>query len=372
MALFYTEDLDTYPAETQIGTKCRYHRDQSEYHTITSSIRVFLAGLMLLLSGCSETNVHKLAGTAQGTTYHISYWSELPMDHQKIDQSVEQALTEIDRLLSNYRPDSVIEQFNSIEQTQSQEVGAEIVSLVRVAQQVSLASNGCYDLTIKPLFDLWGFRGESLNIPTEEQLKSTLQRVGMSKLEVVDDTHLRKQQANLKVDLSSIAQGYSVERISQILQQQGIANYLVEIGGELKTNGIKPGGQAWRVALERPLPEERTLHKVITMPKDTPLAVMTSGTYRHYFDDHGQRYSHILDARNGKPVLHSLVSTTVLISDPTLADAWSTALLCLGQTDGLATANKAGIPALFIEQQHDQLIESRSDALLASKTFNLP
>ena len=185
----------------------------------------------------------------------------------------------------------------------------------------------------------------------------------MEKLEVVDETHLRKKQADLKVDLSSIAQGYSVERISKVLEQKGITNYLVEIGGELKTNGHKPGLQPWRIAVERPLPEERTMHKIVTMPKDAPMAVMTSGTYRHYFDDHGQRYSHILDARNGRPVTHNLVSVTVLISDPAVADAWSTALLCLGQKDGMAAANTAKIPALFIELQGSELTESRSDAL---------
>jgi len=138
---------------------------------------------------------------------------------------------------------------------------------------------------------------------------------------------------------------------------------LVEIGGELKTNGYKPGLQPWRIAVERPLPEERTMHKVVTMPKDAPMAVMTSGTYRHYFDDHGQRYSHILDARNGRPVAHDLVSVTVLLSDPSIADAWSTALLCLGPKDGMAAANIAKIPSLFIELQGSELIESRSDAL---------
>ncbi len=341
-------------------------------HLMTNFKRPALSSLFLvLLTGCSEPAIQKLEGPAQGTTYHISYWSETPVDTVAIKATVENEFNIIDKLLSNYRKDSTIETFNSIENTDSQEVGSEIVSLVKIAQVVHQASHGCYDLTIKPIFELWGFRGEALTIPEEPTILSTLKQIGMEKLEVVDDTHLRKQQADLKIDLSSIAQGYSVERLSQVLEHKGISHYLVEIGGELKTNGSKPGLQPWRVALERPLPEERTMQKVIIMPKDVPLAVMTSGTYRHYFDAHGQRYSHILDARNGKPVAHNLVSATVFVSDPAVADAWSTALLCLGQKDGLQAANTAKIPALFIELQGSDLIESRSDALNTLNTLTI-
>jgi len=349
------------------------NKRQTNPNTIKSTsnlIRIY--GLFLvMLTGCSEPTIQKLEGPAQGTTYHISYWAEAPVDDKAIKADIENEFAAIDKLLSNYRPDSTIETFNSVENTDSQEVGGEIVSLVKIARVVNQASQGCYDLTIKPLFDLWGFKGDALTIPNDSTILATLKQIGMEKLEIVDDTHLRKKQADLKVDLSSIAQGYSVERISKVLAQKGVTNYLVEIGGELKTNGYKPGLQPWRIAVERPLPEERTMHKVVTMPKDSPIAVMTSGTYRHYFDDHGQRYSHILDARSGRPVSHNLVSVTVLIGDPAVADAWSTALLCLGQKDGMQAANTAKIPALFIELQGSELTESQSDALSTLNTLTI-
>jgi thiamine biosynthesis lipoprotein len=323
-------------------------------------------GLILLfsmLTGCSEQAIQKLEGSAQGTTYHISYWSELPIDGKDVEASIKNEFDTIDKALSNYRPDSIIETFNSAENTDSQEVGNEIVSLVRIAQTVHQASQGCYDLSIKPFFELWGFRGDELTIPTDSAILKTLTQSGMEKLEIVDETHLRKTQSHLKVDLSSIAQGYSVEKISSVLEQKGIKDYLVEIGGELKTRGLKPGLQVWRIAVERPLPGEQVMQKIITMPKESPMAVMTSGTYRHYFNEQGQRFSHILDARTGRPVSHDLVSVTVIHEDPVIADAWSTALLCLGQKDGMKAANAEKIPAFFIQQQDNELIESRSDAL---------
>ena len=324
-----------------------------------------------MLAGCSEQVIQKLEGSAQGTTYHISYWSELPVDGKDIEASIKNELDSIDKMLSNYRPDSVIEAFNSTENTNTQAVGNEIVSLVRIARTVHKASQGCYDLSIKPLFELWGFRGDKLTIPNDQTILKTLTQIGMEKLEVVDDMHLRKKQTDLKVDLSSIAQGYSVESISRVLEQKGIKNYLVEIGGELKTRGHKPDLQAWRIAVERPLPGEQVMQKIITMPKESPMAVMTSGTYRHYFDAQGQRYSHILDARTGRPVSHDLVSVTVFLEDPVIADAWSTALLCLGQQDGMKAANAEKIPALFIQQQENELIESRSDALNALDSLTI-
>jgi FAD:protein FMN transferase len=328
------------------------------------SKRLLLVWCIVLASAsCSEQAVQKLQGLAQGTTYHISYWQQSSADNKAIKAAIESEFTAIDKLVSNYRTDSTIEIFNRTSNAENFTTGSDIVSLVLTARAVYEASQGCYDLTIKPLFDLWGFQNEKQAVPTDTEIQAMLKQVGMNKLEIFGDAVLRKRQADLRVDLSSIAQGYSVEKISQVLEAKGVSNYLVEIGGELKTKGHKPDGLPWRIAIERPLPGEQTLHKVVTMPKDTPLAVMTSGTYRHYFDANGVRYSHILDARTGSPVKHDLVSVTVFHPDSTTADAWSTALLCLGQKDGIEAANTQKIAALFIQQQGQDLIESRSDPL---------
>ena len=335
-------------------------------------LRIFLLlAVIMVIEGCSDRSIQKLQGYVQGTTYHISYWSENPVDNKRIKNSIETEYGTIDKLLSNYRTDSTIETFNSANNTDSFTVGPEIVSLVKVAQTLHHVSAGCYDLTIKPLFDLWGFQNETQVVPQQSSIDKTMAQIGMDKLEIVDDIQLRKKQPDLKVDLSSIAQGYSVEKISQILEEQGIKNYLVEIGGELKTNGHKPDLSPWRIAVEKPLPGEQKLHKVIDMPKDMPFAVMTSGTYHHYFDENGVRYSHILDARNGRPVNHDLVSVTVINENPIIADAWSTTLLCLGQQEGMKAANKEKISAFFIQQQGSEFIESRSDALNSSQHLTL-
>ncbi len=328
-------------------------------------IRAIGVVFILLLTGCeSEKTLQKFEGYAQGTTYHISFWSsQKDVDAVTLQQTVDAELKRLDEQLSNYRDDSAIEKFNALNSSEAQEIGSEIVSLIEKTRAVSEASHGCYDLTIKPLFDLWGFKGESLTPPTPAALQQALNQVGFNQLEAVDASHLRKRNPNLKVDLSSVGQGYSVGQIAGIFDTQDVDNYLIEIGGELQTRGKKPDGSTWRVALEKPLSGERSMHKIITVDRAEPLAVTTSGTYRHFFDADGKRYSHILDAKTGTPIIHNTVSVTVFDNNATTAEIWDTALLCLGREEGIKVANQAGIAALFIEQQGEAFNEFNSTAL---------
>ncbi len=317
--------------------------------------------LMVALTACTpKVELTHLEGFAQGTTYHISFYLKDTSKVPAIEMEINNELNRLDAAISNYRDDSAIEKFNAQRTTEPQEISEEIVQLIEVARHISDASRGCYDLTITPLFELWGFKKDTFSLPDETTLKETLSLVGMKKLETIDSTHLRKSLPNLRIDLSSIGQGYSVGRLAHILEAHHIENYLVEIGGELKTRGKKPDGKRWRIALEKPLPNERQLEKIVVFNSGEPMSLMTSGTYRHYFDNNGKRYSHILDARSGKPVEHTTVSVTVAHPDPTLADAWSTALLCLGREAGTPIANMNGIAALYIEQVDGSLVETNT------------
>jgi thiamine biosynthesis lipoprotein len=329
--------------------------------------------IALLLTACEQPKtVQKFEGYAQGTTYHVSFWaSEKNVDAVTLQKAVDSELKRLDEQLSNYRDDSAIEKFNMTNSTESQEISAEIVGLIEKTRLVSEATKGCYDLTIKPLFDLWGFQGESLTQPSAENLQKTLSQVGLAQLETLDATHLRKKVPDLKVDLSSIGQGYSVSQIAAILESQGADNYLVEIGGELQTRGKKPDNSKWRVALEKPLSSERSMHKVVSINQVEPFAITTAGTYRHFFDVAGRRYSHILNAKTGEPITHQTVSVTVFSDNATTSELWDTALLCLGREAGIEVANQAGIAALFIEENAEGFNEFKSTAFENLKTVEL-
>jgi thiamine biosynthesis lipoprotein len=325
------------------------------------SLSVF-AFLFAGLTACSQPDqIQRISGPAQGSTFTVSFWSEQEVDRGSLETQLKDELDRIDLLMSNYRPDSVIEGFNAQQSRDPVEVGDELVQLVEIARQVSAYSEGCYDLTVKPYFELWGFRGDKLTKPSAEQIQALKQTIGLDKVSRIDSKSLAKQHSGLRVDVSSIAQGYTVGQLAKILDKADIQNYLVEVGGELVSKGKKPEAKAWRVAIE----------KIISVQQDEPLSIMTSGTYRHFYDQDGVRYSHVLDARTGTPVTHATVSTTILIPDPTWGDAWSTAFLCMGSEQGLKVADELKLPVLFIDQQGADFIEKPSKALtdaLASGT----
>jgi len=321
-----------------------------------------------LLTGCTKTpEALKIEGFAQGTTYHLTFVLPNPQEQAIVTQEITAELQRIDASISNYRKDSTIELFNAQLDTEPHEVNEEIVKLVEQARSISKASDGCYDLTIKPLFDLWGFKKDVFHFPSDDELQKTLQLIGMDKLITVDATHLQKKLPNLRVDLSSIGQGYSVSQLANILEKHKVASYIVEIGGELKVRGKKTDGTPWRIAMEKPISTERKVEKIAVFESGEPMSLMPSGTYHHFFDSNGKRYSHILDGRTGKPIEHNTVVANAFIASSTLADAWSTALLCLGSDAGIKVANENNIAALFVDQVvnevGEQLIEKKSQAM---------
>ncbi|WFF41179.1 FAD:protein FMN transferase [Salinicola endophyticus] len=325
--------------------------------------------LGVLLGGCSRPPaLHKLEGAAEGTTYHISWWSEPEVAPETLEKRIDQALQQIDLWISNYRDDSLIERFNRGSSTQWQTLPADVVQLLSIARTVHRESRGCYDPTIAPLFDLWGFRADHFQPPSQSSIEATLAKVGFDHLQL-DPTQdrVRKTLPELSVDMSSMGEGYTLWRLRQVLEDAGIHAYLIEFGGDMLARGRKPDGSTWKVAIERPSPARMAVERVFEISAESGVSINTSGTYHHFFDEAGHRYSHILDARTGTPVTHDLVSASVIGSDPRLGDAWATAMLCLGQQAGMAVARAQHLAVLFIQQDGDgKLHESQSPALANS------
>jgi thiamine biosynthesis lipoprotein len=323
-----------------------------------------LLAFPLLLPACQAPTETALSGAIQGTTWHLKMVTKgLPVSADMIKTDVETIFRQVDEQLSNWREDSAISRFNQQKTTEWQAVPPAIIHLVNVAREVHDRTEGCYDLTVKPLFELWGFARHEEAVPTDEAIRNALAHIGMDKLEVdTAGNRLRKRDPELQVSLDSIAQGYTVAVIAQDLENHGIQNYLIEIGGEMQVKGVKTDGSPWRVAIEKPTPMVREVQRILDLHEATGTAVMTSGTYRNFFESGGKSYSHIIDPRTGMPVTHNLLSTTVLDENPTLADAWSTALLCVGETEGARLAEAEGLKALFIYRDGEELKEHMSSA----------
>ena len=308
----------------------------------------------------------ELSGAAQGTTYHIKMvLSGLDVKPEELHKAVENVFADIDIKLSNYREDSEISRLNRQKTSEWLPVSKEIADLLSISKDVYTKTNGCLDLTIKPVFDLWGFSRHDMKVPTQADIDRVLAHVGMDKI-VLDEERLRimKKDPEVGIDLSSVAQGYTVGAIAKLLESNGIQNYMVEIGGEMMVKGRKSNGGEWRIAIEKPTPFAREVQKIITIHQANGEAVMTSGTYRNFFEENGKTYSHILNPKTGKPVDHNLLSVTVLHDDPAWADAWDTALLCQGEQEGFKTAEANQLRALFIYHEGKELKERLSPELI--------
>lgn len=303
--------------------------------------------LAAALGGCGE-RIHHFAGFAQGTMYRVAYVAPVGHDSAELQRRVEQELRRIDRMYSNYRDDSVVERFNAAASTAPIEVGAELVALVEKGRQVHAASRGCFDPTIVPLAALWRDAAERGALPDEDALVRARDRIGMDRLETVDANRLRKRHPGLALDLSGIAQGDSLARLGELVEADGIAAYMIEIGGEIIVRGARPDASPWRIAVLDPGLGDRVLPSAITHAEDAVRTIATSGTYFRRIEIEGQSYSHVIDPRTGRPVTHDTISVTVIDADPALADAWSTALLCLGSEDGATIAEDHDLAALFI------------------------
>ena len=336
------------------------------------TIRRLLPALLLALSGLLPTGCQQpvetvLSGETQGTTWHLKMVLDgVPVQPAQIQAEVEALFHEIDDHFSTWRADSELSRFNQAETSEPQAVSVDLIHLTNLARQIHDRTGGCYDPTVQPLSELWGFARDEQRVPAPAEIQATLAHVGMDKLEIdTAGNRLRKRDPLVKLSLDSIAQGFTIAGMARILEGHGIHNYLAEIGGEMKVKGRKANGAPWRVAVEKPTPMSREVQRILELRQTQGIAVMTSGTYRNYFEADGQTYSHILDPRTGMPVTHGLLSTTLLHPDPTLADAWSTALLCLGETEGLRVAAAEGLEVLFIYREGDQLKEAMTGGFAA-------
>ena len=325
---------------------------------------LFIAVLATLVASCSdEGQAVALNGATMGTTWQVTVAAPpATLDRDTLERAIDAELDRINAQMSTWDDGSVLSRFNAFDGDDWFEVPPETLEVVEAAQALSALSAGAFDVTVGPLVNLWGFGADGVGraLPAEADVDAARRRIGYGKLQTRrDPPALRKTQGDLYVDLSAIAKGYAVDRLAGIAEDFGLANYLVEIGGELRTRGHNAHGEDWRIAIERPVPGERAVHRVLRISGE---AVATSGDYRNFFEVDGQRYSHTIDPRTGRPVTHTLASVTVVHASALAADALATALSVLGPQDGVELAEREGIAALFVTHHGEALRETATAA----------
>lgn len=298
-----------------------------------------------------------------GTSFTIKVES-LPetIDAKRLKNDIRHCLDEIDTRMSTYREDSEISKFNRSKSTDWQPVTRSLYVVLQKAQQISQLTDGAFDITVGPLVNLWGFGPGSNNfqVPGNLQIKQRLNQIGYQSLILVDvPMAIKKLKPDIYIDLSALAKGFAVDQVAELLQAQGISDYMVEVGGEIRLKGKKAEGGLWQIAIEKPATEQRALQKVLAI---SDIAIATSGDYRNFFDSEGMRFSHTIDPRTGRPVSHQLASVTVLGHTTMEADALATALMVMGPEEGYNLAQQQDISAFFIVKSDNGFVEKSTSA----------
>lgn len=328
---------------------------------------VVLATPFLSLVGCSDGtgDLVTFTGETMGTTYSVKLVdAPRSVDHGALEREVWEVLETVNRQMSTYRPESELSRFNAADAGSWVATSNDTQSVIAAALRVSQLTKGAFDPTVGPVVDLWGFgsAGAEQQLPSEADIAAAQQIVGFSKIETrPDEPAVAKQIGGLRLDLSGIAKGFGVDQVAELLDRQGVDNYLVEVGGELRSKGTGPSGKLWRVGIERPTGMPGDLQKVVDLKGE---ALATSGNYRIFFERDGQRYSHIINPQTGRPVDHDLASATVVAATTMEADAFSTSLLVLGPDAGMELAIEQNIAALFIAGRGETFTETASPAFL--------
>lgn len=315
-------------------------------------IRALVGALLCALFGlhaqaADQAGVIELYGSTMGTTWHVRVVAG-ESEKSKLQADIDALLEEVNDQMSTYRPDSDISRFNSDLETDWFAVSPDVVTVVQRALDVAVDSGGAFDPTVSPLVGLWNFGADAGKgeLPSDAAIQEARKHVDYRLVETrTDPPALRKLDPQVRIDLSAIAKGYAVDRVGQLLTDSGARDWMVEIGGEVRTRGSKPDGSGWRIGIEQPLVGERMLDSTLEL-HDSALA--TSGDYRNYFERDGVRYSHEINPATGRPIAHNLASVTVLADDCMTADAWATTLMVMGPDDGMSWARQRDIAAYFI------------------------
>lgn len=330
------------------------------------ALKYLLPFLLLFVFSCAPQQPVEIAitGKTMGTTYNIKVvqQTDAPIDIQALQAEIDDALMQVNALMSTYDPKSELSLLNKTPAGQAFPISEQTEYVLTEAIRLNNLSQGSLDITVGPLVNLWGFGPDKRPevIPTQTQLTEIADYVGIDKFQLGDGV-VTKLHSKLYIDLSTIAKGYGVDVVADIIENNQIDNYLVEIGGEMRVAGKKGNESDWRIAIEQPITTERAIQKIISIGDS---AVATSGDYRNYFEKDGVRYSHLIEPTTGYPIKHNLVSVTVVHPSSMTADGLATALNVMGADKAKVLAVSNDLAVFMIMKEGGEFIEYASPAFV--------
>lgn len=345
---------------------------------ITPRAKVLLPLFLIVLIGASYYRLwlkkadfagpYVLEGRTMGTTYKVLV-SQVRLSEEETSKTQAAIQAELDRvegLMSTYKADSEVSRFNAFKGEGPFQVSEDTAKVVEAGQRIAAQTRGAFDVTVRPLVALWGFGANAkASAPTEQQIQNAKQQTGYQALSV-EGTTLEKGIPGLQIDLSAIAKGYGVDRVTAVLEERGVHNAMVEVGGEVRLLGEKAPKVPWRIGIESPTEGKRGTQRVLAL---TDIAMATSGDYRNYYEKDGVRLSHTIDPRIARPIKHALASVTVMHKQAMWADGYATAINVLGPKDGMAFAEQHSLAVFLIVRKGDGAFETRESSAF-SKRFS--
>lgn len=313
--------------------------------TLAVKINFLLIPAFLFFSctGKKQNNYIKFNGLIQGTTYQVSYES---ISHKNYKPEIENLLSGFDSSLSLYKDYSIVSRINNNKKNVN--LNDYFITAFYKSLEINKLTNGAFDITVGPLVNAWGFGPDEIRNIDSAKVNELLQLVGMHHIEIKEG-FLMKDNPDVKLDFNAIAQGYSVDVTCDFLDKKGIKNYLVEIGGEIKTKGKNDKGKTWRIGIDKPFEnmlQERDLQAIVELNNKS---LATSGNYRKFYEENGIKYSHTINPKTGFPERTNLLSVTVIMDNCIDADAFATAFMVMGldKSYGFAS-NNPNMEAYFI------------------------
>lgn len=295
----------------------------------------FILLILGVLVSCKTPQKEKKAylfnsGIIYGTTYNIQYEHPQGID---VHEDIQASLSIFDASMSTFKSSSTISKVN---QNDAKVVLDDFfMRTYQKAMSISELTNGAFDMTVAPLVNIWGFGFEDREKATNHRIDSILQFVGYQKIKIENGAVI-KEDPRIRLDASAIAKGLAVDIIAELLDSVGCENYMVEIGGEVSTRGLSKRAKPWRIGINKPKDNagfnEEDIQAVVSLSGQ---AMATSGNYRNYYEEDGQRFAHTIDPKSGYPVQHSLLSASIVANDCMTADAIATACMVMGLEESL-------------------------------------
>ncbi len=287
---------------------------------------ILVFGLLtaLALRSFAQEEPIRISGNAQGTTYHITYFDK---ENRYFAQAIDTLLNAFNKSVSLYDSTSIICRVNDNDPTVV--LDAYFLECFRKSMEVSKATDGAFDCTVGPLVKGWGFSFKKKAKMDSAMVDSLLQFIGYKFVQIQDGKVIKKD-PRITLDFNALAQGYSVDLVSQLLDKKHIESYIVEIGGEVYAKGKKPNGSNWKVGIEKPIDNPDGDNPLRAIVKIENKSLNTSGNYRKFYIENGIRYSHEINPKTGYPAHNTLLSATVLAADCITSDAYATSFMVMG------------------------------------------